>query len=103
MKTEELIVQLAARPVRTRRLAAPWWRSGIWLVISIVYAAVVIFIRPDGFSAAGLSDPRFVIEQSATLLTAVTAAIAAFSSTVPGYDRKWLLLPILPLAVWLAA
>jgi hypothetical protein len=103
VRTEELISQLAARPVRIRRLAAPWWRTAIWLAISIVYGAVIIFIRPDGFSAAGLSDSRFVIEQAATLLTAVTAAIAAFCSTVPGYDRKWLLLPILPLAVWFAA
>lgn len=103
MRTEELIDQLAARPARTRRLVAPWRRTAVWLVISVVYAAVVIFIRPDGFSAAGLSDPRFVIEETATLLTAVTAAIAAFCSTVPGYDRKWLLLPVLPLAAWLAA
>jgi hypothetical protein len=103
VRTEELIDQLAARPVRTRRLAAPWRRSAVWLAISIGYAAVVIFVRPDGFSAAGLADSRFVIEQAATLLTAVTAAIAAFCSTVPGYDRKWLLLPVLPLAAWLAA
>ncbi len=103
MRTEELIDQLAARPVRTRRLAAPWRRTAAWLAISIGYAALVIFLRPDGFSAAGLSDWRFVIEQTATLLTAVTAAIAAFASTVPGYDRKWLLLPVLPLAAWFAA
>ena len=103
MRTEELIDQLAARPVRTRRLAAPWRRSAIWLAISIGYAAAVIFFRPDGFSAAGLSDSRFVVEETATLLTAIAAAIAAFSSTVPGYDRRWLLLPVLPLAVWLAA
>jgi hypothetical protein len=103
VKTDELIIQLASKPGRTRRLAPPWQRSVLWLAISAVYAAFVIYLRPDGFSGSGISDPRFVIEQIATLTTAVTAAIAAFCSIVPGYDRRWLLLPIAPLLVWLAA
>jgi hypothetical protein len=103
VRTEELIVQLAAQPARTGRLAAPWRRSALWLAISAAYAALVILVRPDGFSAAGFSETRFIIEQIATAATAVAAAIAAFCSVVPGYDRRWMLLPILPLAVWLAA
>ena len=35
--------------------------------------------------------------------TAVSAAIAAFASEVPGTDRRWLWLPLVPLAVWLAS
>jgi hypothetical protein len=103
VKTDELILHLASKPARTRRLAPPWRRSALWLAVSAVYVALVIFVRPDGFSGAGISDPRFVIEQIATLATAVTAAIAAFCSIVPGYDRRWLLLPFAPLLIWLAA
>jgi len=103
VKTDELILQLASAPGRTGRLAPPWRRSAIWLAISAVYAAVIIFLRPDGFSTEGFSDPRYVIEQIATAATAVAAAIAAFCSVVPGYDRRWLLLPIVPLVVWFAA
>jgi hypothetical protein len=101
VRTEELIQQLTERPAPVRRLAAPWRRSALWVAISIVYSAVVIYLRPDGFGAGGLSDPRFVVEEIATLATAVTAALAAFCSVVPGYDRRWLLLPVVPLAIWL--
>lgn len=103
MRTDDLILQLTADPAPTRRLAAPWRRSALWLLVSAVYAALVIFIRPDGFTAAGMADWRFIIEQIATLATAVAAAIAAFCSVVPGYDRRWLLLPIAPLVIWLGA
>lgn len=103
MRTDELILHLAAKPARMGRLAPPWRRSVLWLAGSAVYVALVIFLRPDGFSGGGFSDPRFVIEQIATLATAVTATLAAFCSIVPGYDRRWLLLPIAPLLIWLAA
>jgi len=33
----------------------------------------------------------------------LTAALAAFASVVPGYDRRILLIPLLPLAAWLAS
>jgi hypothetical protein len=43
------------------------------------------------------------MEQVSALATGLAAAIAAFVSVVPGYGRKWALLPIVPLAVWLAS
>jgi hypothetical protein len=49
------------------------------------------------------ADPRFVIEQTATFATAIAAAVAAFASIVPGFDRRVLLLPLAPLALWLAS
>jgi hypothetical protein len=42
------------------------------------------------------------LELAAILATAFTAAIAAFSSVVPGRDRRFLLLPLIPLSVWFA-
>ena len=49
------------------------------------------------------SDFRFLLEQVAALCTAIGAAIAAFQSIVPGYNRRFLLLPLVPLSVWLAS
>lgn len=49
-----------------------------------------------------IADWRFVIEEVAALVTAITAVVAAFSSVVPGQNRKLLLVPLAPLAVWLA-
>jgi hypothetical protein len=44
-----------------------------------------------------------MVEEAATLATALTAAYAAFASAVPGFDRRLLLLPLAPLTVWLAS
>jgi len=54
-----------------------------------------------GGGLPGSIEPRFVLELGAILATAVTAAIAAFSSVVPGRDQRFLLLPLIPLVVWL--
>jgi hypothetical protein len=49
------------------------------------------------------ADTRFMVEQLATLATALTAAIAAFRSAIPGFDRRFLILPLAPLALWLGS
>jgi hypothetical protein len=63
----------------------------------------VIALMPATVNLAGaLGEKQFLVEQAATLATAFAAAIAAFCSVVPGYDRKVLLLPLVPLGIWLA-
>ncbi len=108
MDTEQLIHQLADRPAPVRRLAAPWRRAAVWFAISLPYVAVVIFAHAMSMTmpidlSQMLHDRQFIIEQIATLLTAITAVMAAFCSIVPGYDRKVLVIPLLPLAIWLLA
>src|SRR5262245_11955522 len=49
-----------------------------------------------------IHDRTSLFEIVAVLATAVAASISAFASTVPGTSRKWLLVPLVPLAVWLA-
>src|SRR5262249_35299742 len=74
-----------------------------WLLVAIPYVALVVFVvspRADLISKA--SEWRYVIEQLAALATGITAATAAFATVIPGYDRKFLFLPALPLAIWLA-
>src|SRR5262249_5888915 len=41
--------------------------------------------------------------QLAALATGITAATAAFATVIPGYDRKLVFLPALPLAIWLGS
>jgi hypothetical protein len=106
--TEQLIHQLANRPAPVRRLPAPWRRAAVWFAISLPYVAVVVFAHSIPASmpidlSQMLHDRQFVIEQIATLLTAIAAVMAAFCSIVPGYGRKVLLIPLLPLAIWLLA
>jgi hypothetical protein len=73
-------------------------------LVAIPYVALVVFVvspRADLVSKA--SDWRYVIEQFAALATGITAATAAFATVIPGYDRKFLFLPALPLAIWLGS
>jgi len=102
MKTARLIEQLAGGLDATRRLPPPWLRTAIWLSLSLPFLAlVVLVVSPRADIAVKLTDARFLIEQGAALLTGIAAAYAAFVSTIPGANRKLLLLPALPLAVWL--
>ena len=104
MDTERLIEQLArsCRPVRPLR--SPWTRTVIWLALTAPYIALMVVLmspRPD--LAVKFADPQFVIEQAAALLTGMTAAAAALVSTIPGFDRRLALVPVLPLIVWLGS
>jgi hypothetical protein len=104
METQELIQRLAADAGAVRRLPPPWVRALAWLAISLPFVAAVIWNKiAMSDPTQTLGDPRFLIEQAATLATAAAAAFAAFASTVPGFDRRAMLLPLPPLAVWLAS
>lgn len=104
MKTNEFIKLLAAdlRPVHPLR--PPWARALVWLGIALVYVAVVVWGKLMMIDASQLTgNAGFLVEQTATLATALAAATAAFCSVVPGFDRRVLLLPLAPLGLWLAS
>jgi hypothetical protein len=102
VRTDDLILELARDANPVRRLPPPGRRAALWLALALPYAAFVIALSG---SAPGLGqmaqNTRFLVEQAATLATAVTAAVAAFSLLVPGRSRRLAWLPLFPLAVWL--
>lgn len=103
MDIDLFIQQLAERAQPVTRLLAPWGRTVLWLTASLVYVGIVVaaYLLADG-GRLGSIGPRLILELAAILATAVTAAIAAFSSVVPGRDQRFLLLALTPLSVWLA-
>lgn len=104
METESLIHELAANATPVRPLPNPWKRTGLWLAVAVPYVALIVILmspRPD--LAMQLADSRFQVELVAALATAVLAAVAAFACTVPGRSRAICLLPMAPLAIWLAS
>jgi len=105
MDTNALIQELADSAVPVRRLPSPWARMLLWLALSVpILAAVIWLVMPSDINpVAAITDRRFLIEEAVLLVTALTAALAAFASVVPGYDRRILLIPLLPFAVWLAS
>ena len=104
MDSDELIKRLAADLKPVRPLSPPWARTALWMGIALPYVAAVVWgkltMLDPGQTA---NDTRFMIEQAATLATALTAAMAAFRSAVPGFEMRVLLLPIAPLGLWLAS
>jgi len=104
METNVLIRELAASAGPVQRLRAPWMRTLLWLAISLPYVAAIVLVMPTDMNLAQMTlDRQFLIEEAAALATALAAAVAAFCSVVPGYDRRILLLPLAPLALWLAS
>jgi hypothetical protein len=103
METNELILRLGADAMPVRPLAAPHQRAALWLAISLPGVAALVVMKPAALSFLRQIDPRFVLEQTAILATALTAAVAAFSSVIPGSNRRIYILPLIPLAVWLAS
>jgi hypothetical protein len=68
-----------------------------------MYVAAVVFVMPLGDLSVKLLDPLFITEALAALATGVAAAVAAFVTVVPGSSRRWIVLPLLPLAIWLGS
>lgn len=104
MDTNLLIDRLAADNAPVQCLRCPARRTTTWLALAVPYVMAVAWLLAKHSDFAGMaSDQRLMIEQIAALATAVAAAFAAFAITVPGYDRRILLLPALPLLIWLGS
>jgi hypothetical protein len=103
MDTSELITRLTADLKPVRPLRQPWARAGLWVALALPCVAALVWGKLNVDVPLVASDARFMIEEAATLATAVMAAIAAFASAVPGFDRRVLLLPLAPLCLWLAS
>jgi hypothetical protein len=104
MDTQSLIDRLAADPTQVRRLPAPSARVLTWFALSVPYLAlVIVLMTPRGDLVVKLAEGQFMLDLSAALVTGVAAAAAAFLSTIPGIDRRLLLVPIVPLLLWLGS
>lgn len=102
--TDDLIERLIADAAPVRRLRPPLIRASLWFfpVVSAVALAAYFFADLDFFIRRA-SDGKLLTELVATILTGITAAIAAFQLSLPDRSPRWLLLPLAPLAIWIAS
>jgi hypothetical protein len=101
--TPKLIDTLVDGATPVRRLRPPLVRTSLWLLFAafvIALIAVVHGVRPD--IAQRLSQPVFVIGMFGTLATAILAALASFRISLPDGSRRWLLLPVPGLVLWVS-
>jgi hypothetical protein len=103
-RTDALIARLAEGLMPVTRLRPPLLRAGLWLAVAAVLGAALVF----GFGRIDIfvrraADPKLAVELAATLLTAVLAVISAFELSLPDRSKHWALLPLPPLALWIAS
>jgi hypothetical protein len=101
--TVEVIDALVADAQPVRRLRPPALRALGWLALVVLVLALAAAghgVRPD--LALKLRQPAFATSVAAALLTGVLAALASLAASVPGRSRRWLLLPLPALVVWLS-
>jgi hypothetical protein len=100
--TQELIDNLSRDLSPVRPLRNPLIRTALWVAILLPYTGLVIIVL--GFllkRPIATLDRLFLMEQTFALATGITAAMAAFTSVIPGRNRSYLLWPVLPLIAWL--
>lgn len=100
-RTADVIRHLAASSAPVQPLRRPWTRAGIWCAMSLSVIGLLDVVWPRHGVDVPI-DRALAIEQLAALATGLTAAAAAFGTVVPGYSRKLLWAPLVPLVVWLA-
>lgn len=103
VETPRLVERIAASASATAPLRRPAARAALWLALSVPFVALIVAAYGPERALFTTDDPRLLVEQIAAAATAILAAFGAFASVVPGSRRIWLWLPLLPLAVWLAA
>ena len=102
--TDRLIGRLVAEAAPVRRLRPPLVRAALWLVAVAAVGALAVALFSDlATFERRAQDPKLVLELIGTLLTGVAAVIAAFYLSLPDRSGAWALLPLPPLALWIAS
>ncbi len=103
-RTDKLIGRLVAEAAPVRRLRPPLVRAALWLLAVAAVGAVLIFALSDlATFERRVEDPKLVLELIGTLATGIAAVIAAFYLSLPDRSGAWALLPLPPLALWIAS
>jgi hypothetical protein len=106
VKTEDLIVQLAAAAGPVKRLPRPASRLATWAVVAVIAtAAGVSFFGLRSDLATTFAAPEFLLGLGLTISLAIAAAGAALTLSVPGLEHspaaRWL--PLAAGGAWIGA
>jgi hypothetical protein len=104
LRHARLIDSLAEDLTPVRRLPSPGLRALRWLVLVVLFGLLLTWWS----DLAALRDrvaarPEVGLAMAGSALTAALAAWAAFQSAIPGSSRRWRLLPLLALLLWVGA
>ena len=102
-ETPDLIDALVETATPVRRLRPPIVRAALWLAFAATVLGLIAIahgVRPD-FSDR-VRQPLFVLSMIGALATGILAAVASFQISLPDRSRLWTVLPLPPLALWVA-
>jgi hypothetical protein len=103
-ETDRVIERLVKSAGPVRRLRPPGIRAALWLLAVAALGALAIILFSDlPLFARRANDPKLDLELVGTLLTGVVAVVAAFYLSLPDRSPFWALLPLPPLALWIAS
>jgi len=101
--TEQLIGSLSQGLAPVRPLRPPARRALLWLgAVALAIGALLLRFADLAAWAARYAQWRMAVEAAATLLTGVTAVVAAFHLSLPDRSSLWRYAPLPPLALWIA-
>ena len=104
MKTSDFIELLVADARPVRHLPRPLVRALLWMLLpAFVFGVLALShgVRPR--FEQQLADPGYLLGLASSLLTGLLAAVASFRLDIPGASRRWALLPVPTLLVWIAS
>ena len=101
---EALIDRLGTDLVPVRRLLPPWLRTVGWMLVVTAIAAVLLMHYGAGpMLQRWAGTPDLGWAGMGAVITAITAAWAAFALGVPGRDAAWAWLPLPGALLWIGA
>jgi len=102
--TEDLISVLASDAKPVRRLAPPWRRAILWLAMLVGLSALAVLRFSNVVQVIARNDSLGAAAAwGGSLATGVAAVFAAAYLSMPDRPRRWALLPLPFLALWLGA
>jgi Uncharacterized protein conserved in bacteria len=101
---EALIDRLGTDLVPVRRLLPPWLRTVGWmLAVAAIAAVLLMHYGAEPMLRRWAATPDLGWAGMGALITAITAAWAAFALGVPGRPSAWAWLPLPGAVLWIGA
>ena len=101
---EALIDRLGTDLVPVRRLLPPWLRTVGWmLAVAAIAAVLLMHYGADPMLRRWAATPDLGWAGMGAVITAITAAWAAFALGVPGRPSAWAWLPLPGAVLWIGA
>jgi hypothetical protein len=101
---DRFVQALSAGLTPVRRLASPVRRLVIWLaIVGLATLALAMVSDVQSMIHRLMAAPDMWLAAAGSLITAVSAAAAAFQLSLPDRKAVWALLPIPPALLWIGA